>query len=81
MNSRTLIEYSWLTKEPPEEKVMDKSTFARLDEDDSRSGHDRLVDAVEQRRFDHPDETYEKSLFAVMRIMPLATRDYQDSNL
>ena len=77
----TLKLLEWLTDEP--EKIMNenKSTFARLDDDDTRSGHDRLVDAITQRRFDRPDESYQQAMFAVMRVMPKATRDYQESNL
>jgi len=82
MTHPTLNLLEWLNDEPEESNMSEiKSTFARLDEDDSRSGHDRLVDAITQRRFDHPDESYENAMFAVMRVMPKATREYQDSNL
>ena len=55
---------------------MESKFFSRLDEDDSRSGHDRLVEAIERRQFEHPGEDYRTAMFSVMRVMPNAARDY-----
>ena len=76
MKHPTLKLLEWLLDEPKENDMTEKSLFARLEADDSRSGHDRIAEAVRQRQFDHPDETYEQSLFSVIRIMPKTAADY-----
>jgi len=55
---------------------METAFFSRLDEDDSQSGHDRLLAAVERRQFENPNEDYRTAMFSVMKVMPKAARDY-----
>jgi hypothetical protein len=54
--------------------------FTRIAEDTDRSPHDRLVEAVQVYKIEHPETDELTAQRAVFAAMPEVAREYLDSN-